>query len=250
MKFEDPKPKTSQNKPNNIETSNENLKLGMESFLQRKINRLIQQATEQPDKKRFVINQLAEARETWFQENEDLLAIILAKTEEVRYENDAQFEKDVVKVLMKIIMEHIAGKTEEEVLKNFRILAIKLDNEIPLDANGVTSCSRYDDVAEVHITKGLTPSTWTEALAHLLKIVEEDKNIETIRMVSWFVAKKLSDFKKLGFTVSEIGEEEMAIIRAHLDESMKDKANVPWARAEMSRDEFLNSKIIKRISRV
>lgn len=224
----------------------------LKSFLRTKIGRLLQQVAEKPHRKQFVIDQIATWGEKRLQKRKDLLDAILAKVETIDYNTDAEFEKDVVRELTNIIIAYLANHniSWEEAKINFRIGDIEEGGDVSLDKNGVTYCSKYDDVIEVHITEGLTPTIWTEALSNLLKIVQDDESTKTIRMVSWFVAEKLSDFKKLGFTVSEITEEEMAIIRAHLDESMRDKANVPWAEAHMTREEFLNSKIIKRIGRV
>ena len=252
MKFGDPKPTTSENlSSHDIETLDREAPLQLDPFLRAKINKLLQLGTEQTDKKQFIIDQIEIYRETTFQERGDLLDTILAKIEETNYDTDAEFEKNIAGKLTQVIVAYLKSHniSWKKAKINFRIGEIERDGDIPLDKDGVTYCSRYDDVVEVHITEGLTPTIWTEALSNLLKIIQDDQDIKTIRMASWFVAEKLSDFKKLGFTVSEITEEEMVIIRAHLDESMRDKANVPWAKAEMTREEFLNSKILKRISR-
>jgi hypothetical protein len=251
MSIEDLNLTTSKDKPSHsIETANEEFEHKLESFLQGEIKKLLQRAVGQPDKKRFVIDQIAKSREVFFQESEDLLDAILAKIETINYDTDVEFEKKVAKELTSVVVTYMASHniSPEKAQINFRIARIENDGDIILDKDGVTYCSRYDDVAEVHITKGLTAPIWTEAISSLLKIVQDDESIKTIKMTSWVVAEKLEFFRKLGFDANLImDEKELAIIRSHFDEGMRDHFNDPVGEALMSRDKFLNSKILKRI---
>jgi hypothetical protein len=242
MSFTDPRPKAPRDANADAEAANESLKQQMMSFLHGKIEGLLQEAADQPDKKRFVIDKFTASGKTWFKDREELLNSIIAKIEAIQYDNDAQFEKDVVSELTNSILEYIrvSGYSTEEVFRNFRILRNEQNEEAPLDKNAITYSSRYENVVEVHITKGLTPDLFKEMMSNLLQTVQENEEIEIIRMKSWVVANKLNFFRKLGFDANEITDEkELKIIRENLDESMRDKANVPWAEAHMSRDEFL-----------
>ena len=224
----------------------------LELFLQEKIRKLEVRAAEQPDKKRFIIDQIAASREIWFKGREELLAAILAKIEAINYESDAQFEEDVVAELANIIGKFIESLDlpVEEVQRRFRIIRIEQAGDIQLDSNGVLSCSRYDDIAEIHIKEGLTPDLWKEAMSNILKILQGDESIKIIKMTSWIVAKKPALFRRLGFIVNEITDEkELAEIRANFDEGMKSHFNDPIGEARMSRDEFLNSKMARRIGK-
>lgn len=241
MSFKDPRPKAPQDAHSNAEATNESLKQQMESFLRGKIEELLREAVEEPDKKRFVIDKLLAARETpLFKNRGELLESLAERVGAIHY-NDAKFANDVVRELSDVFLEYInKGHSVEELLRDFRITQNEQNDETPLDKNAVTCCSRYENVVEIHITKGLTPDLFKEMISNLLQIVRENGEIEIIRMRSWVVAEKLNYFRKLGFDASEITDgKELEIIRANLDESMRDKANVPWGEAHMSRDEFL-----------
>ena len=223
----------------------------MESFIQSEINRFLQQATEQPNKKSFLIEKILASENIFFKEREDLLNLILAKIEEINYDSDSEFEKNVARELAGVITAYLADHniSPEQAKVNFRLARMRQNEETPLDEEGVTYCSRYDDVVEIHIVKGLTTDKWKEALSNLLKIIQDDDGIKIIKMVSWVVAEKLDYFRKLGFTSNIITDEkELAIIRENTSESMRDKADVPWGEAQMTREEFFDSKILKRIS--
>ena len=212
----------------------------------------MQQATEQPDKKSFLIEKILASKNIFFQEREDLLNLILAKIEKINYDSDPEFEKNVARELAGVITAYLADHniSPEQAKVNFRLARMRQNEEIPLDEEGVTYCSRYDDVVEIHIVKGLTTDKWKEALSNLLKIIQNDNGIKIIKMVSWVVAEKLDYFRKLGFTTNLITDEkDLSAIGADISESMKDKTDVPWAEALMTREEFFDSKILKRLTK-
>ncbi|HEY4498862.1 MAG TPA: hypothetical protein VJH94_02240 [Candidatus Paceibacterota bacterium] len=211
------------------------------SFFQRKINELMQSAAEESDKKRFVIDQIAASREKWFQDREEILETILAKIEALPYDTDAEFEADVARELTDTVVTYMSnsGISLEEAQRKFRIMMTEQDGYIPLDRNGVTNCSRYEDIAEIHITKGLTPGIWKEAMGKFAQIVQNDESIKTIKMKSWIVAEKLPFFRKLGFIANEItDEEELEKIRENL-EGMEENRDKPIGEAYMTRKDFL-----------
>jgi hypothetical protein len=77
-----------------------------------------------------------------------------------------------------------------------------------------------------------------------MKNVQNDKSIKTIQMTSPLVLNFKDHLIKYGFVVNEIVDPEvLQEIWAELPKNLQGK---PIGEATMSRDEFLNSEILKR----
>ncbi|MEI6660125.1 MAG: hypothetical protein WCK91_01735 [bacterium] len=252
MKFKDLDIKPLENRSETNPETEAEIVRQLKPFFESKIKEILLNVPENTDRKQFIIKQITASREVWFTGMEDLLDIILAKIESTPYTTDSEFEVNITHEVVNIFAKYMTvhNISLEEARRKFRLTTIEQNKDIPLDKDGITYCSLYEDIAEVHITKGLIATTWTEAVSNLLEIVSRDEKIKFIKMKSWVVADKLSFFRGLGFNVNIITDEkELAIIQANLDESMREKADAPWAEATMSREDFLNSKIVKRISK-
>jgi hypothetical protein len=233
------------------DTIEKQLEQQLESFIVQKIKELLQRAGQNPDKKRFMIDQIAASRATWFRGNDILLDTILQRIEAIPYSTDDQFEAAITRELNDVIHAHVerVKLTPGEMKRNFRLIKIEQDGNVALDKDGVTYCSQYDDVVEIHIAEGLTPDKWKEAASNLVTILRKDNTIKIIKMKSWVVADKLPYFRRLGFNANVITDkDELAQIRAHFDEGMGDNRHKPIGEAYMTREEFLKSGIVKRIT--
>jgi hypothetical protein len=233
----------------NIENTEE-IEREFENFVKSKIAKLVRGAAESSNKRQVVAGHLAAARKTWFEGREEILDVILVKINSIDYATDEELEENIAKIIASEILKRVknSGISYKEVQQIFRILKIKIEGDIPLDKDRITSCSRYDNTIEIHITSGLTPEIFKEIFLNLLKIIEDDESIERVEMSSWFVFKQSERFKKMGFIVSEIVEPELSTIRETFEENgMKERINDPIAKAVMTRGEFLNSEIIQKL---
>ena len=233
------------NKPPKIQTDKTIEGREVEDFFRTKVGEVMRRAAGQPDKKRFIIDEIAASKEKWFQGREELFENIVEKVEALQYATDAEFEEKLAKELTDTVEESIkaAGLSMEEVRRKFRLMRIEQDGHTPLDKRGVLYCSKHEGTVELHITEGLTPGVWKEAMAKFLHYVEADESIRVIKMKSWVVAEKVPFFENKGFTVQVLDEErdkeELQRIRENLDEGMEENRGKPIAEARMSREKFL-----------
>lgn len=247
MKFGDPKPSMTPTSSLESRSNAEMVESGpihqFRFFLQDRIHKIIENTESGSDKKQFLIDQIKASRETWFKDRGDLLEEILSKIQTIDYDTNANFEENVVNEILRILISYItkAGVSFEEVGRRFRIMRIEQSGDIPLDTQGVVSCSKYDDVAEIHISKGLTMAILQEVIFKFLKILRDDVNIKNIKMTSWVVGKHKRLFEKFGFAPKEITDEtELAEIRTNLvGEDMDENIDKPIWEIQMTREEFL-----------
>ena len=127
-----------------------------------------------------------------------------------------------------------------------RRLGEKLNNDMPLDKNSVMYSSRWQDKIEIHMHEMPTPEVLREALFTLAQIIKNDDSVKTVQMTSPAVLKLRSGLEKLGFIIREITDEVvLKEIRAGFSKEMQKE---PVGETEMSKEEFLNLRIIKKIS--
>ena len=253
MNFDRPKLERTQDGSDvDLDTGDKEQLQEMESSIRSMVHQLLERAAEEPDKKRFVIEQITTYGKVLFKGKEQLLDMILKKIGTVHYENDTEFGRKVAEESTKTIVEFSASSdlSLKELAEYFRVKRIEQNGDIPLDRRGVLYTSRYKDIIELHINKGLTGDTWKEALSKLVTILQADTSIQVLKMRSPVVAEDLERFRRLGFAAHLITDEkELAIIRSHFSEGVKNReGNV--GEATIGRDEFLNSEVIKRIIRV
>lgn len=243
MRFEDAKQEKAHDQPRR-ETDGVEKEIARqaERFIQPRIHELLQRAAEEPDKKRFVTDQIASYGKTFFRGKEYLLDAALVKIDAAHFNTNEGFEETVVRELTSAIVEFVAisGFSLEEASQYFRSITQEQQNFIPLDKDGVLSYSKFNDKVDLHITKGLTRRALREAISALAQIVQNDEGIKTIVMTSWVVAAHPDLMKKYGFTVNETMDEkeikEMQTEQADLPAEMRRK---PIAEAHITRDKFL-----------
>lgn len=243
MKFEDAKQGKAQDQPRReMEGIEQQIAQEAERFIQPRIHELLQRAAEEPDKKRFVADQIALYGKTFFQGKEHLLDAILTKIDATDYDANEEFEKEIVMGLTNAIVEFVAtsGFSLEEARQYFRSIIQEQQNFIPLDKNGILSYSRFNDKIDLHITKGLARGVLQEAISALAHIVQNDEGIKTIEMTSWIVAAHPNLMKKYGFTVNEtLDEKEIEEIKTEQTDLPAEIRDKPIAKAYISRDKFL-----------
>lgn len=210
-------------------------------FLQPRIHELLQraEAENKQDKKHFVMDSIALYEKTFFQGKKHLFNDVIKNIDATHYDNDADLEKDIIEQLINAIFEFAisSGFSLKELRQYFNDATSRQSDFIPLDKNNVLSYSRFNDIIEVHITKGFTMQIWKNAVSELTRIIKNDQSIKTVEMTSWVVAKHPNIMKKFGFTVDEkMDEKEEAEIRKNLPVELRNK---PLAKAHISREKFL-----------
>src|SRR3989344_4518900 len=123
MNFGDPKPKTLPNQPpDSIEVVNEGMRQKAEAFTRPLVQELLQQATAEPDKKLFAVEQIATSGKRIFQGHEDILDAALEKIKAVPFTSDEEFEEILVKELGNAVLAFVAssGFSEREAKIYFR----------------------------------------------------------------------------------------------------------------------------------
>lgn len=240
MNFGDPIPKIPQNQPlSDIEAVSLEARKKAENFLRPQIQKLLEVASEQSDKKRFVVEQIDTFGRKMFKGKENILNEALAKIEVASYTTDKEFEEILVRELASAILTFVesSGFSEQDAKIYFRRFAEERDGNTPLDSNGILSYSRFEEKIDLHITDGFTIPLFQEDMSKLAKIVRGDESIKTIKMTSWVVAKHPNAVKKFGFTLGEpLSEAVLVEIRSQLPPEMRDK---PIAEASMTREDFL-----------
>lgn len=243
MSIEDGKQAMPQNQPHrDIKGVEEGLIHEAQHFVRSQIHELLQRAVNEPDKKHFVLEQIASHGRKYFPRKEHLLDAALAKIDATPYDTDGQFEENVVREMTNTIVTFVAssGFSTEETRQHFRRIQQEQDNSITtLDKDGVIYCTRFEDKIDLHITKGLKIHTLQEAFSALAQIVQSDESIRAIEMTSWVVAKYRNAMRKYHFPVTEILDQKvLADIRADLPAEMRDK---PIAKVSFTRNEFFET---------
>ncbi|GEM_PF-6171510 len=208
-------------------------------FVRSQIHELLQRAVNEPDKKRFVVDHIAQSGRKYFPGKENLLDGALAKIDATSNDTDEEFEENIVKEMMNAIATFVAssGFSPEEARQHFQRTQQEQDSSITtLDKDGVIYCTRFEDTIDLHITSGLKSHTLQEAFSALAQIVQNDESIGAIEMTSWVVAKYRNAMRKYHFPVTEILDQKvLADIRADLSTDMRDK---PIAKVHFTRDDF------------
>lgn len=240
MDFENNKQAVPQNQPiSNIEVANRETAQKVENFVRLQIHELFERTLKEPNKKRFIVDQITTLGRKVFQGKERLLDAALAKIEATPYTTDEEFEENTVKELTNAVVAFVvsSGFSEQEARTYFRSVMQEGDEVIPLDKDKVFSYSRFQDNIDLHITKGFTPQLFLGAMLALAPVVQGDESIKTVKMTSWIVAKHPKVIRRYGFTVNDaLDEGELVEIRSHLSSEIRDK---PIAEAYMTRQDFL-----------
>ena len=110
MNFGDPIPKIPQNQLlSEIETVNVGARKNAVNFPHPHIQKLLEVASEQSDKKRFVVEQIDTFGRKMFKGKENILDEALVKIDATPYATDAEFEEILVRELANAILEFVVS---------------------------------------------------------------------------------------------------------------------------------------------
>ncbi len=226
----------------------EKLRAQIGLFARKRVQQIMNLAPAGSDKKAFLIDTVSTSAKGFFEGGEDLLAEFLDSMRAAQYDSDEALEEGTAVAMTNSLTELAERITPNELLRRYRERANKDSEAVTLDANGMFTYTIYADAAEVHI-KGfefgtvsdsekptLLKERFSEALHNLAKIVGANESIHRIELVSPIVGEYPRFIKRFGFSMVDLGEEELKAIGEDFPSEMKGKK---VGKAQMTREEFL-----------